>query len=106
VQSVIPPGERVVIAGKSQGWRGLAIALDPVSFERMVATIAVSLLTSIGYDQTEDANFPGHVFPAMTTAWEPNAEELAALNAGGKVLVQQLGIPPIRPMSVYVGGVS
>jgi hypothetical protein len=83
MQSVIPPGdpERIVIAGKSQGWLGLAIH----------------------FGQCEDTGFPGQVFPMMETAWQPNADELARLNAGAAVVVRQLGTPPIRPMSVYVG---
>jgi hypothetical protein len=83
MQSVIPPGdpERIVIAGKSQGWLGLAIH----------------------FGQCEDTNHPGVIFPTMETAWQPDADELARLNAGAAVVVRQLGTPPIRPMSVYVG---
>lgn len=81
--AVIPPGDpkATVIAGKKQGWQGLPI----------------------NYGQTEDLNHPGHVFPTMTTAWEPTPDELAALNAGAKVIVQIIGTPPINPMAVTVG---
>lgn len=85
MQSVIPPGDpaRTVIAGKKQGYLGLAI----------------------NYTEVTDTNFPGQVFPAMVTAWEPTPDELAALNAGAKVIIQMLGSPPINPIAVYVGEV-
>lgn len=81
MQSVVPPGDptRTVIAGKSQGWLGLAV----------------------NYGQTTDANMGGP-YPTMVTAWEPSAQELAALNAGANVVVQLLGTPPINPMNVHV----
>src|SRR4051812_10833346 len=85
MQSVIPPGDasRTVIAGKKQDWRGLAI----------------------NYGETEDLNHPGILFPTMTTAWEPNEAERAAIAAGASIVVQILATPPINPMCVYVGAV-
>jgi hypothetical protein len=82
MQSVIPPGDpdRTIIAGKAQGWKGLAV----------------------NYGITEDTNFPGSQFPTMTTAWEPNPEERAAIAAGANIVVQILGVPPINPMCLYV----
>jgi len=82
MQSVIPPGDpsKTVIAGKRQGYLGLAI----------------------NYGQTEDANFPGHIFPTMTTAWQPTDAERAAIAAGANIVVQLLGTPPINPMVLYV----
>lgn len=82
MQSVVPPGDpaRTVIAGKAQGWLGLAI----------------------NFGETMDAN-NGGPYPTMTTAWQPTDTERAAIAAGANVLVQQLGVPPINPMSVYVG---
>lgn len=79
MQSVIPPGDpaRTVIAGKSQGFLGLAI----------------------NYSTTPCGA------PTMTTAWEPTPEELARLNAGAKVIITQLGTPPILPMIVNAGDV-
>lgn len=81
MQSVIPPGDpaRTVIAGKRQGWLGLAI----------------------NYGETMDSNMGGP-FPTMTTAWEPTEAERAAIAAGGNIVIQILGTPPINPMSVYV----
>lgn len=83
MQSVIPPGDpsHTIVAGKAQGWRGLAI----------------------NYGQTTDANQGDAVFPTMTTAWEPTEAERAAIAAGANIVVQILGVPPINPMSVYVG---
>lgn len=80
MQSVIPPGDpaRTVIAGRDQGFRGLAI----------------------NYGQLEEGN---NIYPTMTTAWQPDAEELALLNAGASVIIRLLGRPPITPMSVFVG---
>ena len=79
MQSVIPPGDpaRTVIAGKRQGYLGLAI----------------------NYGQTEDA------FPTMTTAWQPTDAERAAIAAGANIVVRLLGVPPINPMAVYVSEV-
>ena len=84
MQSVIPPGDpaRTVIAGKRQGYLGLAI----------------------NYGQTEDANVDG-VFPTMTTAWQPTDAERAAIAAGANIVVRLLGVPPINPMAVYVSEV-
>jgi hypothetical protein len=105
MQSVIPPGDpsRTVIAGQRQGWRGLAINFGTASFEDMVRNIAAFIVNAVHYGQTEDTGHPGIIFPTMTTAWEPSPDELARLNAGGKVIVRQLGSPPINPMSVDVG---
>lgn len=85
MQSVIPPGDPAytIIAGKGQGFLGLAI----------------------NFHTTTDPNFPDHVFSAMTTAWEPNDAERAAIAAGANIVVQILGEPPIRPMCLYVGEV-
>lgn len=84
MRSVIPPGDpnRTIVAGQKQGWRGLAI----------------------NYGQTTDTNVDG-VFPTMTTAWEPDEVERAAIAAGASIVIQILGVPPINPMSVYVGEV-
>jgi len=84
MQSVIPPGDpaRTVVAGKAQGWLGLAI----------------------NFGETMDSNMGGP-FPTMTTAWEPTDAERAAIAEGANVVVQILGVPPINPMSVYVGQV-
>lgn len=83
MQSVIPPGEphRTVIAGKAQGYLGLAV----------------------NYGIVTDPQFPGVIFPSMTTAWQPNPDELAAINDGAPILVRLIGDPPINPMAVYVG---
>lgn len=77
MQSVIPPGDpaRIVIAGKSQGYLGLAIH----------------------YTWTPCGE------PVMETAWQPTPDELARINAGGPVIIRQLGVPPINPMLVEVG---
>lgn len=85
MQSVIPPGdpEHTVIAGKAQGYLGLAI----------------------NYTTVEDTNFPGEQFAAMITAWQPTPDELTAMNAGAPIIVQIMGIPPIRPMCLFVGEV-
>jgi hypothetical protein len=84
MQSVIPPGDpaRTIVAGKSQGWRGLAI----------------------NFGETMDANMGGP-FPTMTTAWEPNEAERAAIAAGANIVIQLLGTPPINPMSVYISDI-
>jgi hypothetical protein len=84
MQSVIPPGDpaRIVIAGKKQGYLGLAIH----------------------YGQTMDTNVGGPL-PTMTTAWEPTAVEREAIAAGASIIVQLIGTPPINPMCVYVGSV-
>lgn len=83
MQSVIPPGDpaKTIIAGQRQGWRGLAINYTTVQ---------------------SDA---GNEFPAMITAWEPSPGDIAAIAAGAKILVSIIGLPPIAPMSVYVGAV-
>jgi hypothetical protein len=85
MQSVIPPGDpaRTIIAGKAQGWRGLAV----------------------NYGQTTDKNVEGD-FPTMTTAWEPTDAERAAIAAGANIVIQIIGVPPINPMSVYVSEIS
>lgn len=77
MQSVIPPGDpgKIVIAGKAQGFLGLAIHYTT---------------TPCGA-------------PVMETAWEPTAEQLKRLNGGAKVLVKIIGTPPINPMIVDVG---
>ncbi len=60
--------------GKSQGYRGLPLR-----------------------DETVVDAATGQVCNAMTTAWEPTPQELAMLNAGGKVYLQVLGTqhPPV-----------
>lgn len=77
MQSVIPPGDkrRTHIAGKAQGYRGLAI----------------------NYGETPCGA------PTMTTAWEPNDAERRAIAAGANIIVQILGTPPINPMIVAIG---
>jgi hypothetical protein len=83
MQSVIPPGDpsRTMIASKAQGWRGLAVNYTTVQSDG------------------------GNEFPAMVTAWEPSPGDIAAIVAGAKILVSIIGIPPIAPMSVFVGEV-
>lgn len=49
-----------------------------------------------------DPNFPGVVFPSMTTAYKPTPEELEMLNNGGTIILQELGKPPITPRSIWV----
>lgn len=67
------------IVGKSQGYLGLPIK-----------------------DEVLNCPVNGPQTPAMTTAWKPTLEELAALNAGASVHVRILGqVPP--PMLVLVG---
>lgn len=77
MQSVIPPGDpaRTVIAGKSQGFLGLAI----------------------NYDTTEDGA------PVMRTAYEPTDAERAAIAAGANIIMEEIARPPITPRRVYVG---
>ena len=60
--------------GKSQGYRGLPVK-----------------------DETIVDGATGQTVNAMTTAWEPTPQELAMLNAGGKVHLQVLGTghPPV-----------
>lgn len=79
MRSVIPPGDpnRTVIAGKDQGYLGLAI----------------------NYGTLPDGT------PTMTRAYEPTPDELERLNNGASIIFQQLGTPPIRPEAVYVGEV-
>lgn len=79
MQSVIPPGDpaHTVIAGKQQGYLGLAI----------------------NYDTTPC----GHA--VMRTAWKPTMTELAALQAGAPIVVEMLGMPPICPMILTIGAV-
>lgn len=79
MNSVIPPGDpkRTVIAGKQQGYLGLAINYD---------------LTPCGH-------------PIMRTAWRPTPVELAAINAGAPIVVEILGSPPIQPMMLTIGAV-
>lgn len=79
MNSVIPPGDpnRTIIAGKKQGFLGLAI----------------------NYDQTPCGA------PVMRTAWQPTPEELAAIVAGAPIIIEQLGRPPILPMIVKAGEV-
>lgn len=63
------------VIGKSQGYRGLAIR-----------------------DELVECTVNGSGTPAMTTAWFPTPEELAALAAGAPVYVRILGTahPPIQ----------
>jgi hypothetical protein len=77
MNSVIPPGDpaKIVIAGKRQGFLGLAI--------HYTATPCGS--------------------PVMETAWQPTLDELARINAGAPILIKILGVPPINPMIVEVG---
>lgn len=79
MQSVIPPGDpkRTVVAGKQQGYLGLAI----------------------NYDRTPCGS------PVMRTAWRPSPNELAALVAGAPIVVEILGQPPIQPMMLTIGAV-
>ena len=79
MQSVIPPGDpaQTVIAGKAQGFLGLAINYD---------------VTPCGQ-------------PLMRTAWVPTDGELRALLAGAPIVVEMLGRPPILPMLLTVGEV-
>ena len=70
--SMIKGATRVL--GKSQGFLGLPVR-DTMIHERVTG--------------------PGT--PCMETAWEPTPDELAALNAGAKVVVRIIGSahPPI-----------
>lgn len=82
MQSVIPPGDpaRTVIAGKQQGYLGLAV--------------------NYGVVQYEDG-----AYYCMTTAWEPSEAERADIAAGANIIIRLLGGPPINPMNVFVGDV-
>lgn len=62
------------VIGQRQGYRGLPLR-----------------------DEVIDCSVNGAETPAMTTAWLPTSEELAALNAGAAVHVRILGTmhPPI-----------
>lgn len=79
--NAIPPGERdrIHIIGRSQGYRGVAVhfgtVIDPVS----------ELET-----------------PCLTTAWTPTPEQLAKLNAGGNIVLQQINITQLPPMLIDV----
>lgn len=80
MQSVIPPGDpaSIVVAGKAQGFLGLAIHYTT---------------TPCGA-------------PVMETAWKPDTpEELARVLAGAPIIIRILGTPPINPMLVEVGEV-
>jgi hypothetical protein len=69
------------IVGKSQGYLGLPIR-----------------------DEVIHCSVNGTETPAMVTAWVPDPDELAALQAGAAVHVRVLGrVPP--PMMVLVGPV-
>lgn len=85
MQSVIPPGDpdNIVIAGKAQGFLGLAIC----------------------YGTTTDPNFPGTTFPTMTTAYQPTPDEVERIVAGAPIVLQELGRPPITPRAIWVGEV-
>lgn len=76
MKSVIPPGDRnqIKIAGKEQGFLGLAIH----------------------YTQTPCGK------PVMETAWEPTPEQLQKLLQGASINISILGVPPINPMMVDV----
>jgi hypothetical protein len=83
----IPPGDqkRIHIIGRAQGYLGLAVHFG-------VATDGPSGLPT----------------PELRTAWEPTARELAALNAGGKVVIELINIKSLTnienhpPIKVYV----
>lgn len=65
------------VCGKSQGFLGLPIR-----------------------DTTIKAN-DGTVYNVMNTAWTPTPDELLILNAGGNVVIAQIGTTPL-PMAVGV----
>jgi hypothetical protein len=69
------------ICGKSQGFLGLPVR-----------------------DGVRVCSVVGGQVPVMTTAWFPNADELAALNAGAAIHVQIDGTVP-SPMMLAVGPV-
>lgn len=79
MQSVIPPGppERIRIAGKSQGFLGLAVCYDI------------------------DAD--GYIL--MRTAYQPSPKERAAIAAGANIIMEELGPPPITARKIFVGDV-
>lgn len=76
------PDNHNVVAGRSQGYMGLPMRVQPH-------------LTSLN---------DGTVFesPCMITQWRPTKEELALLNNGEPVFVRMLGTTP-PPMMVGVG---
>ncbi|SDC06998.1 hypothetical protein SAMN05216337_1001178 [Bradyrhizobium brasilense] len=67
------------VIGKSQGYRGLPLR-----------------------DEVVNCTVNGEGTPAMSTAWLPTPEELAALNAGAAVHVRILGTQH-PPIAVSVG---
>lgn len=70
----------IVVYGKSQGYLGLPV--------RHACVI----------DETN-----GQPTMSITTAWLPTPEELAALNAGAVILVEQLHMTRPYPMVLSVG---
>lgn len=76
------PDNHNVVAGRSQGYLGLPMRVQPI----------------------HSALKDGSVFESMCmiTQWRPTKEELALLNAGEVVYVRMLGTTP-PPMSVGVG---
>lgn len=69
------------VCGKSQGFLGLPIR-----------------------DGVRECNVAGGQVPTMTTAWLPNPDELAAINAGAAIHVSIDGTTP-APMMLSVGPV-
>lgn len=69
------------VCGKSQGFLGLPVR-----------------------DGKRDCAVSGPDVPTMTTAWFPNPDELAAINAGAAIHVQIDGTTP-APMMLSVGAV-
>lgn len=77
------------VIGKSQGYEGLPVR-----------------------DELFNSAITGPDTPQMTTAWQPSAEELSALNAGASIRVILVGVnhPPIRlevgpvPRIIHGGG--
>lgn len=106
MQSVIPPGDpdNTIIAGKSQGFLGLAINFGMIEMN-MGEFIELALAMKFTLSETRDTNFPDKLFPTMTTAYIPTPDELERINAGAPILFQQLGRPPILPQLAYVGEV-
>lgn len=66
------------VCGKAQGYLGL-----PIRDEQIID------------------NATARVVNCMHTAWEPTPDELARLNAGGKVIISIFGVTP-APMMVNV----
>ncbi len=79
--NAIPPGERdrIHIIGRSQGYLGVA-----VHYGTIIDVVA------------------GAETPCLTTAWTPTPEQLAKLNAGGNIVLRQINIVNLPPMTLDV----